>query len=337
MTTKNRIDEKNAGVMLILLILFIVISVVAEGQVVTPSMNPTTPLYHPAAAGWRTPPSVGLNYFDRIGSRSYQDLNIYEFSGSGYTFVTNFNMGERFAFGGHYYDDTTEVDKSTTYPGEINLKTTETQVNITLSHEGFAVFGLGLRNGETKDFINDTNPEEKTTRTSTFPGMSIKLGSSFYFGGGVEIVKESSTYTVNNHWTNTIFGLALMSEKNEGFMYRIELSSLNSPEAEATAKNELVANIHNKSTTSRINLETQYKGLVFEAFTIDTRESTSITDTTSDTSIDEIHKVSTQFGFLIAPDQGIVLGFHFRSDKTDHIYSDSLNSFQISLAYNFGE
>ena len=336
MNNKQKTVNRKPGLKSILLLLFFFATGVAEAQVVTPSMNPTTALYHPAAAGWRTQPSFGLNYFDRIGSRRYQDQNIYEFSGSGYTAVASFNLGERFAFSGHYYDDKTEVDKSTTYPGTINLQTTETQANITLSHEEFAVFGLGLRSHETKDFISDVSPEEKTTQTSTLPSMSIRMGSSFYFGGGVEIVKEESTYAVSNHWTNTVFGLALMSEKKDGFMYRLEASSVNSPAAEATAKNELAANIHNKATTNRLDLEAQYKGLVFEAFTIDSRESTNLSDTSSDTSVDEVHKVSTQFGFLIAPDKGIVLGFHFRSDRTDQIYNDNLDSFLISLAYNFG-
>jgi opacity protein-like surface antigen len=336
MEPKQKTTKKQVGMLFALVLLITLISGTALAQVVTPPMNPTTPVSQPAATGWNTLPSAGLNYFDRIGSRSYEGENIYEFSGSGYTFITQFNMGERISFSGHYQDNKTEVDKSTYYPGEINLQTTETQANICLNHEQFAVFGLAMRTRETKDFISDSYPEEKTSQTSTSPSMSIKMGS-FYFGGGVEIVKESSSFAVNNHWTNTVFALALMSEKAEGLIYRIEISSLNSPETTATAKNNLEANVHNKATTSRVNLEAQYKGLVFEAFTTDTRESVSSSDASSDTAIDEIHTVGTQFGFLIAPQKGIVLGFHFRSDKTDHLFKDNQDSFQISLAYNFGE
>lgn len=337
MEAKTKLIKKQVGLNIILVLLVMSGFNSTKAQVVTPSMNPTTHVSQPAAAGWVTIPSVGLNYYDRIGSRSYEGENIYEFSGSGYTLVTHFNMGERISFSAHYLGNTTDVDKSTYYPGEINLETAESQVNFSLNHEGFAVFGLGIRNRETKDFISDSYPEEKTTRSSTSPSMSIKIGSAFYFGGGVEIVKESSSYAVNNHWTNTVFGLALMSEKNEGFMYRVELSSLNSPEASATAKNELEENVHNKSTTNRVNLEAQYKGLVFEAFTTDTVETIGNADATTDTDVNEIHTVNTQFGFLIAPSRGLVLGFHFRSDKTDYIFNDTLDSFQISLAYNFGD
>ena len=188
--------------------------------------------------------------------------------------------------------------------------------------------------------ITDPLPEQKenVTQTSTIPSMSIKFGSIIYFGGGVEIVKETVSHTVNNHWINSVAGLAIMTEKTDGFQFRIEGSATNSPEATATAKQNLEQSIHNRSATIRGALDVQYKGLVFEAFTIDTREflSEEIIDMPTNTSISEIHTVNTQFGFLIAPDDGIVLGFHFRSDMTEHIYTDKHDSFLVSLAYNFG-
>jgi len=303
--------------------------------VVTPSLNPTTPVYLSAAAGWRSTPSVGLTYYDRIGSRTYDGENVYEFSSTGYSADLNFGIGERLAFSGHFLGDKTTVEKDEYYEGKINLESSESQLNLTLSHEGFAIFGLGMRSHINKEYIDDTYQNETTTEATTIPSMSIKLGS-FYFGGGVEIVKESSTYMVNNHWINTVVGLAFMSEKNEGLMFRVEVSAVNSPEANATAKQDLEASDHSQTNTTRFGLDMQYKGLVFEAFTVNKRESTEVYDETTDSSISEIQTIKTQLGFLIAPEKGIVLGFHFIADQVSHIYTDKLDSFQISLAYNFG-
>lgn len=330
---KTQHSLAGSGLMIILLLFY---SFTSLAQVATPSLNPTTPVYLPAASGWRTVPSIGTNYFDRIGTRSYQNVNIYEFTGSGYSANLNFGVGEQLGFSANYSSEETQVSKDVYYEGEINLSATETQVNLTLSHEGFAVFGLGSRNYTTKDYISDIYPDEVTTQISTIPGMSIRLGNVFYIGAGMEIVKASGRNTVDNHWINTIGGLAIMTDKNEGVQFRIEASATNSPEATATAKQGKEASEHNKTVTARGALEMQYKGLVVEAFTVDTRESVDIYDASSDTELTEIHTVSTQFGFLIAPDDGIVLGFHFRSDLTENIYTDKHDSFVISLAYNFG-
>lgn len=322
-----------SGISMILLF-----STAALAQVVTPSMNPTTPVYMSAAAGWRTTPSVGLNYFDRIGTRAYNDQNIYEFSSSGYSASLGFNMGERLAFSASYAAETTNVEKDVYYDGIINLEKSDSQANITLAHEGFAVFGLGMRTFVSKDHLFPIDREQSITQTGTIPSMSIKIGSVIYVGGGVEIVKETGTHTVNNHWINTIFGLGIMTEKSDGFQFRVEGSATNSPEATATAKQGLDASEHSKSTITRGAVEMQYKGLVFEAFTITKNEKliNSIFDAPTNKLLTEINSASTQFGFLIAPDDGVVLGFHFRSDKTEHIYTDRNDSFVISLAYNFG-
>lgn len=308
----------------------------SSAQVITPPMNPTTPFYMSAASGWREVPTVGLSYFDMIGSRNLSGSNIYEYTGSGYSANVFFNMGERLAFEGYFYDDVTEVQKDVYYDGTVNFKTTVSQGTVTLSHEGFAVFGIGMRTHETTDYISDAYPKEVTTRMGTIPSMSIRLGSVIYVGGGVEIVKESSTYAVNNHWIDTTAALAIMTQKSEGLQFRLEASVTNSPEASATAKQGYEASDHNKTTTTRANLDLQYKGLVFEAFSTDTREAADLYDASSDTKVEEIHSVNTQVGFLIAPNKGIVLGFHFRSDTTEQLYKDKKDSFRVSLAYNFG-
>lgn len=320
------------------IILIALLSTTTSAQVVTPSMNPTTPVYMSAAAGWRTTPSVGLNYFDRIGTRSYNDLNIYEFSSSGYSVSLGFNMGERLAFSASYAAEATTVEKDVYYDGVVNLELSDSQANITLAHEGFAVFGLGMRTFVSKDHLFPLDREQTTTQTGTIPSMSIKLGSVIYLGGGVEIVKETGTHTVNNHWINTIFGVGIMTEKSDGFQFRIEASATNSPKATATAKQGLDASEHNKSTLTRGAVEMQYKGLVFEAFTLVKNEKllNPIFDPPTNKLLTEINAASTQFGFLIAPENGVVLGFHFRSDKTEHIYTDRNDAFVISLAYNFG-
>ena len=89
------------------LLFVILVTPTALAQVITPSMNPTTPVYMSAAAGWRTTPSVGASFFDRIGSRTYDSQNIYEFATTGYGASLGFNMGERLAFSANYTSETT--------------------------------------------------------------------------------------------------------------------------------------------------------------------------------------------------------------------------------------
>ncbi len=309
----------------------------AMAQVVTPPLNTASPVLMPAPAGLRTLTTVGLSVFDRIGSRAYDGENIYEFSGSGYMANTNFRMGERFAFEAFYYDDTTTVAKDEYVDNlKVNLKTSDSRASVVLAHEDFAVFGLGIHSFVSKDFVSTAYPEELTTQSKTIPSLSIKMGTSFYFGLGIERVKETSTYAVENHWINSVFGLAYMTEENDDTMFRFELSYLNSPEAEATAKDSLAASTHNKAVVTRLNTELKLKGLLLALNIKDTKEAVSLTHPVTSAAIEEIHIVNAEMGFLIVPKEGIVLGFLFISDKTTQVFSDSQDAFLITLAYNFG-
>lgn len=126
-----------------------------------------------------------------------------------------------------------------------------------------------------------------------------------------------------------------MSEPNDTFMFRIETSVVHSPEALATAKQDQEEGVHHKTTVIRGNIEAKYKGLVVEFFLKDTTEAVELENPLTGEKVDAIHEIMSQFGFLIVPNEGLVLGFHFRSDSTKQLFTDQKDSFRITLAYVF--
>lgn len=313
------------------------VTTLAFAQVVTPSLDPTAPVYFPAAAGWKKVAVVGAGGFERIGTRELDEQNIYEFAGSGYAAHLNFTMGERIAFEGYGYSHSITVKKDQTYTGAYNLERSETRGVLTLSHEEFAVFGIGLHMLKNTDFLTIQEPEVESNRQATIPSLSIKMGEHFYFGGGIERVSQTSSYEVDNHWTDTTFGLAFQAGSPESSMFRIEYSITNSPESTSSAKSGKVASTHPKTVTSRANAELKVKGLIFTAGMTDIKQSVDLINENTQEEVDQVHIVIGQFGVLLAPKGGLTLGFMFESEKVTEVFSDSFETFRMNLAYSFGE
>lgn len=311
----------------------------ARAQVVTPSLDPTEPIVLPAAAGWRQTETVGVSSFERTGSRSGPptDQAYYEFLGTGATFFFNFRMGESLAVEGYSSNEAIAISKDVYQDGFVVTGTAESRFAITLSHEEFAVFGLGLHTDQVSGhfFDNMTLDEfdETTVETKTIPSLSIKFGDSFYLGGGLERVKESSDTMVDNHWSNVVTGLAFMTGSPDTTMYRFEYSLSSSPKAVSAPKQGKDESYHPNTTTSRINLELKIEGLVLIASTKTTIK------TYDDDFVGPLEKIDTivnsKFGVLLAPMEGPILGFIFHNDSENFYFDDKFESFEIKVAYAF--
>ncbi|PCI27163.1 MAG: hypothetical protein COB67_09180 [SAR324 cluster bacterium] len=306
-------------------------------QVVTPSLDPTAPIVLPAAAGWKQMSTIGVSSFERTGSRDFNGSSVYEFQGTGYSGHFNFMMGEKLAVDAYAYGDSMTISKDTYLNGRVNLETNEARLSLTLSHEEFTIFGLGVQTITTKDHILELglDSDETTTLNKTIPSLSLKIGDYFYLGGGMERIKESSSFMVGNSWANLVAGVALQMGSPESSMFRFEYSQSNSPKSVSSAKGGKKESVHLAETISRINAELKVKGLVLSISIKDRKRKVNLIHPVTGDKVEVDQTINSQLGVLLVPQEGAILGFIFHTDTRKELFEDKVEGFEIKLSYAF--
>lgn len=315
---------------LLILILLFGASDLGFTQVITPSLDPTEPVIMPSATGWREQASAGVGYHEKSGTREQEKTLLYDYNVAGYSADLAFHFGNLY-MEGHYGATTysTKQDISSDY-GQVPLKRSDARGSFVLSGDNFVTIGLGVHSQELEDYYTFQDPSDtpvKRSRLGTLGSISVILGEHFAIGAGVERVKESSNYLVNNNWTEFTGAVGIRSGSSGKIRFRLEYSFTNSPKATKSANGDLQANTHNKRTIQRGYGEIMFTGLLFSVKTQ--------TDTIFEENDEEVKESKAQAGVLWIPPGGLALGFYFTTETSTGTYDDTFNEFSIRAGYVF--
>ncbi len=318
---------------LIILALCPFITATAIAQVVSPPLDPTEGVIIPAAAGWRESTAVGISYHEGNGTRALDDNQTYQFDANGSSINATFQAGNFFIDG--FYDDLkTNVKMDQYYDDSVILQMTDSRLNIALKGNDFVTIGLGGRSAVSRIGFDSSSDAETRAKIKTIGSISIKFQDIFYFGGGFERVREECSYEVDNSWNNIVSGVAIVLGDPGDSRFRMEYSFAYSPENVNQAQGTLTGNSHPKTLTSRLAVDITFNGLLFSLKGTDVRKDVEYSGPVGQ-SFDEITIIKTQTGVLWVPQEGLILGFYFLSDKTVRNYEDDNSEFRINIGYLF--
>ena len=320
-------------VLLVLFSCFLVLDS-AWSQVVTPPMDITDAPDMPGAVGWMEGIRGGGLYLERGQERVSNGETIFDTNVSGFQGNLAFAVGNANVVAS-YYEDSSKVSLGYNYEESIHISTSDTIVSAAITGGEFTTIGLGVRTIVSDDYVSRENPLEKTTENRTIGGISFVFFESLYFGGGVERVNQSSTYTVDNDWTNVVTGTAYQIGEPGGAQFRLEYSFRYSPESVKDANNDELESAHYKTTTSRLNLDLMFSGLLFAISGLDRRINAQPEHPTTGKAIEEIKQTRNQFSVLWIPQEGLSLGFAFAKIEEKNTFQEKGDEFQIKGGFVF--
>lgn len=261
-----------------------------------------------------------------------------------------------------------EFDAITGYADEFGLYKEEKELRINLAYilaETLSV-GLGYYSTTTKDkqirvganvllvppstfgSIDAEQVDEYTT-TGTSLTASWRLGDIFFLAGGMENVtmtgtQSTSTTTslsgssstsadyVENSWTNTLYGVGMVTGSPGDTQFKLEYSIISSPESEKDAEGTKLASSHAQSTTSFAVAEAK-----FGDFLVGYQ---SITDKEAEINDEENETVTSFAGVGWQPQEGLTLSLYsFDRKVTTKDSSGELTiapkGYRFFIGYNF--
>lgn len=303
-------------------------------QVAMPSLDLTTPVISSAAAAWEKVSYGTLSYYESSGDRRLDQNDTYKFDSDG-VYATALYSAESFCLGGSYRDRTTDVKMSQTYDGEIPLEENEGRAYLALLLDGFATIGIGAYEKGEKKYLDTLNPSVETRQSAMSGSTSLRFMEYYYFGFQADRVRQKREDTVDNSWMDYTFGLAALFGQEGQTQLRVEYSETHSPRSEESPWDGKQGDVHPKTTISRGAVEIKIKGLLFSGKRTETIQDRVFTSMDNNQTATEHRRVETEGSVVWVPPQGLMLGFSFVQDQTEHVYEDSHMAFKINVGYLF--
>ncbi|OGG98942.1 MAG: hypothetical protein A2600_06125 [Candidatus Lambdaproteobacteria bacterium RIFOXYD1_FULL_56_27] len=304
-----------------------------SAQVVVPALDPTQPTLSAGAAGWREGDVVGSSYSDHSGSRKVGDLEVIKYTGGRLTGL----VGVQFSTLAVELSST--GDRPNTKPGTgfdhpVTLKRDRQRASFSVLGSDFANLGLRTETDSKVQWMSATAVQVKTKLDKTAGDLSVKIGDSFYAGGGYAKVKEKSDLTVDNNWTETMAGVGLRFGAPGGSRFRVEVGWINAGKAVQSAYLTKAQAVHPATDTQLASLELEISGLLFSASSAVEEENVTLIDPVSGQS-SGVTRNSSRGGVLWVPKEGMVLGFAFGNEKVSQLYTETFSDFEVKLGYLF--
>lgn len=317
-----------------ILMLLLVLPSMGFAQVVTPSLDPTEPVEMPAAAGWKTGTSFGFSYQESTGNRSTDGKETVKFETDGMSGTAHFSLGN-ISVDGSSESSKTSATIQEQNPGRILLDKRRSKANVALLGNEFVSIGLGMRWQQTTEYEDATDDSVEINESSIIGSISVKPFENLYLGGGFERVTEKSQGKVDNVWNTLQVGLAIELGEKESTLFRVELAYISSPREEANASGELKSATHEGEEGTFAAAELMMNGLLFTASATNKRIDLGETIKINDKEYEEVTYNETEFGVLWVPQDGVLLGFYFATNRTEFSFEDENSQFRINLGYIF--
>ncbi len=307
------------------------------GQVVTPSLNIISKPVMPASSSWLKIDSVGGEYTDGNGKRKLNGEDINNLDVESTYGILAFSFGD-LDVAGYIEEATFDTKHDTTFDGSFLNDSSETYLSLSLTGQGNVTVGAAFHEVNKNVFVSSPDYENENFKHSgILASFSIKIADFLFLGGGIERIKETSTLTIDNGWTDVTGGIALWFGQETDTQFRVEISATESPESksEADQSDTMLSAEHPNSRTNRLNIELMMNGLLFSIANTNKvfyhEYTNSDTGESADQSEDIINEGSVQW----IPEDGLVLGFSFKSFEHKEIYQDKIESFKINLGFKF--
>jgi len=260
----------------LLVLSLVLLASTAQAQFATAPLDPTLENRLPQAASWRYVKgqneqddmrTATLAYVTKNGSGENDagDLT-WKTSGKNFLLIAKtenvsieaFNQTSKkttIEFGNSGYACTRVDELDQCGMGQITQDVAETRLGFGLK-EGDASYGASYR---TKELGWDSyNPIK---RTAIGLGGTWKLGKVFFVALGLEQVSEDQPYlNPDLKWTNSIWGLGLMSGNPEETQLRLEVGGISS--SEQTAEENGYESIHQAQNESLLTAEVKMNGIL---------------------------------------------------------------------------
>ncbi len=309
-------------------LLIISINSAVQGQIVTPSLDPSTKVRTAAASSWRylgsnntldknrtatvalfTQSGKGDN---KPGSKSWHVSNS---GGILLARIGNFNME---AYSESSLKEIEWLDGTTQ-----DNKTSESRYHLAFLTDNLSIGG-SLRTHTETDGTAD-----ESTQTGQSLSVGYQMGSSFFVSLGKEAVNRTQTGVASNDWVNLTWGFAFISGDPKGTQMRLESSYLNSDESIATASGQTTHN-HRKNRTVKRSVEFKMGNFLLSLFRENRGESRY------NTSSYKIETELSRIGVLQVDDEGLVVGGYWVvKDETTNGATERTISTRAHLGYNF--
>jgi hypothetical protein len=307
------------------------------GQVVTPSLNIISKPIMPAASSWSKLNSVGGEYKDGNGKRKLDGNEIYDLEVEGSIGVVGLSIGNVDI---DAYIDEARFDTKydATYDGDFINDFSETYVSFSLTGDGDVTVGAAIHELTRSVFAVSDGDEDVSIKQSGLIGsFTVKVFESVFLGGGVERVSETNSLSVDNEWTNATGGIAFWFGQDTDSQFRVEASVTESPKAEkevdaGDAKNSAY---HPSSRTNRISVDLMMNGLLFSYSNINQITQQEITNSSTGESVDKSKTSINEGSVQWVPEEGMILGFAFKTFGYEEVYEDNIDSFKINLGFIF--
>ena len=304
-----------------------------SAQVVVPALDPTQPTLSAGAAGWREGGVVAGSYSDHAGVRKVGGLEAIKYTGGRLTGLVGMQ------FSGVAFELSSIGDRPNAKPGSgfehpVTLKHDHQRAAFSVMGSDFVNLGLRSESESRVQWLSATAAQAKTQWSKTAGDLSVKLGESFFIGGGYGKVKEKSDLTVENNWTETLVGMGLRFGAPGGSRFRLEVGSINSAKAVQSAYLTKTEAIHPAVDTQLASLELDLSGLLFSASSVVENENVTLIDPVSGQT-SGVTRNSSRGGVLWVPKEGMVLGFAFGNEKVTQLYTESFSDFEVKLGYLF--
>jgi len=311
------------------------------GQVVTPGLNIIAKPIMPAASGWSKINSVGGEYKDGNGKRKLDGDDIYNLEVEGSTGIVGLSMGNvdiDAYIDEARFDTKNDATSDATSDGDYINDYSETYISLSLTGEGDVIVGAAIHE-LTKSIFSASNGDEdvRIKQSGLIGSFSVKVFESVFLGGGVERISETSSLTLDNEWTNATAGIAFWFGQETDSQFRVEASVTESPKAEKAADPDDTKSsaYHPNSRTNRINLDLMINGLLFSYANISQITSQEITNSSTGESVDKSETSINEGSVQWIPEEGMILGFAFKSFVHKEIYEENIDSFKINLGFIF--
>jgi hypothetical protein len=307
------------------------------GQVVTPSLNIISKPIMPAASSWSKLNSVGGEYKDGNGKRKLDGNEIYDLEVEGSIGVVGLSIGNLDI---DAYVDEARFDTKydATYDGDFINDFSETYVSFSLTGDGDVTVGAAIHELARSVFAVSDGDEDVSIKQSGLIGsFTVKVFESVFLGGGVERVSETNSLSVDNEWTNATGGIAFWFGQDTDSQFRVEASVTESPKAEKEVDTGDTKNsaYHPSSRTNRINVDLMMNGLLFSYSNINQITQQEITNSSTGESVDKSKTTINEGSVQWVPEEGMILGFAFKTFGYKEVYEDNIDSFKINLGFIF--
>ncbi len=329
----------------------------ADAQIATPQLDSGYHTYGGAAAGWRYGNTVAITAISAEGKTEYEGeeggdvvagLNAVgpEDSSSPIPFALAAFRGETIAaelysnLGDGIKTDVEENENSNFYQEEKELRFNLAYVISETVSIGLGYYSMNYTSKSVKDSTEDSTD---LTTTGTSLSASVRLADIFFVAGGMETVNQVGTYDkkgsepssgdfVENSWTNTMFGLGIVTGDPGDTQFRVEYSMINSPESEKTETGKAPSE-HPETKTTFVSAEAKF-GEFLIGYLSETEKQAEIGGKK------EVETITTSMGVGWVPREGLSVSLYSlnnkRTDKQDIGESTAnLTGFRFFVGYNF--